>query len=82
MQGSIGVHPYGKDGPYDVMFFPSTKDGAVPKYRVQDLSGLNVFLGSVNIKLTADQLEKLEGDGIAIQNLDVSDDVSKRYGLI
>ena len=82
MRGSIGVAPLAQDGPFDVMFFPYGKDGAVPKYTAKDFAELERALASFRIKLTEEQVEKLETDGINIPNLDPPDKILKEYGLI
>jgi hypothetical protein len=82
MRGSIAVAPSAKDGPFDVMFYPDGKDGAVPKYTVKDFAELERALGSFRIKLTEEQVEKLETEGINIPDLNPSDEILKEYGLI
>ena len=80
MRGSIT--PFGKDGPFDVIFFPSGKDGAVSKYSAKDFAELERVLASLRIKLTEEQVEKLESEEISIPNLNPTDAALKRYCLI
>jgi hypothetical protein len=82
MRGSIDVAPSAQDGPFDVMFFPNGKDGAVPKYSAKDFAELERVLASFKVKLTEEQVEKLESGGISIPNLDPADELLKQYGLI
>ena len=64
------------------MFFPNGKDGAVAKYSAKDFVELERVLASLKIKLTAEQVEKLESEEISVPNLNPTDDVLKRYCLI
>ena len=82
MLGSIGVAPSAKDGPFDVMFYPYGKDGAVPKYTAKDFAELERTLAAFRIKLTEEQVEKLETDGINVANVDPSEEILREYGLI
>ena len=82
MRGSISVAPSAKDGPFDVMFYSNGKDGAVPKYTANDFAELERALASFKIKLTEEQVKKLESEGIIIPNLNPPDDILKEYGLI
>jgi len=82
MRGSLGVTPSAIDGPFDLMFYPYGKDGAVPKYTAKDFAELERALASFRIKLTEEQVEKLETDGIKIPNLDPPDEILQEYGLI
>jgi hypothetical protein len=54
----------------------------VPKYTTKDFAELERALASFRIKLTEEQLEKLETDGINIPNLNPRDEILKEYGLI
>jgi hypothetical protein len=82
MRGSIGVAPSAKDGPFDVMFYPHGKDGAVPKYTANDFAELERVLASLKVKLTEEQVEKLESEAINIPNLNPPDDILRQYCLI
>jgi len=64
------------------MFFPNGKDGAVPKYSANDFAELQRVLASLKIKLTEEQVEKLESEEISVPNLNPTDDALKRYCLI
>jgi hypothetical protein len=82
MRGSIAISSSAKDGPFDVMVYPDGQDGAVPKYTAKDFAELERAHASFRVKLTEEEVETLETDGVNIPNLDPPDEILKEYGLI